>query len=1023
MNVSVSRYDPIYAKGPFNIDDPDDDTDAMNPMSWAGKEFAFTARNSTINYVMMSPFGTANVQIKQDNTTKCTTTVTTYGETYACNQGTGEITVLSDLPILLFIISTSNSDPSPIKPAENATWIGANRSTFISTTTSVNSTYKYWRSDSGSISGNMTISNTSGDSYSTGSYGNSPAYLFIPNTTDYKMGVFAYADSDGNDGLMMKTIDETSTIHGSAALNTDYISVAGTEYFSCDIYTTSHTSIFNGNASSPNSEIYYLGFGVGNSSTLYSAPWYMECTKPVMAYYQKDDDSESVLWSSPMLAKYDYPSPSIVSIGSETEEIYTTGSWESDDSTDVIDLVWNGGWGDGTDESIGFEAWFSELSITETITFQMRTSDSTSGLSTATYQTLGVATSGTSIQIPRSTILGLGLAEGFDSRYVQVKAILDRDSANPSPILNGFSIYFQHDDEDPDTNATNVQIPSLNDEDWVNTAPVVTWTEATDIGEDMQEGSGILGYCIAIDEVDIGNGPLSNIPETSSGILSSLDDGITQDYCPYIIQGNSLDLSSITGINWQTGKQYYISLQSVDYSGNINNTDTYLNLTDFKYDDTGAVGVPYISSPNGVFGAIEDIFFSWPTSGTVSYDDHSGFLGWQYSINSNSEWTGPDYNEDLDIYYVADQGGTALHQFTEYDTDLFIVGNNNIYFRAIDVLGNGGTYVMGGVSYGGEAPKFDTDGEVIVTPSTNIENSFGISWDEANPGDGHVIQGYYYMINREPPVSLSTLTSNSSIYIYTNSTSVDENKLIGAVKGDNTVCIVAIDESDNYSPSNKLCTNFILNSTNPDAPANLFASDSSIKANLLWRVSLTWQQPEYTGNGDLTYIVERAEDELSPVWEEIGRTTGSAYTDTVPESKEYLYRVATIDSSDESKNDPTYSEYILITPEGSFDTPAELTSEPEIVLLTTKRASIVWYTERESDSKIQFGLESGTYFEEEPSKGDQVIYHKIDLINLNPGTVYYFKAKWTDVDGNTGYSDEISFQTLPAPSISKVLIL
>jgi hypothetical protein len=40
--------------------------------------------------------------------------------------------------------------------------------------------------------------------------------------------------------------------------------------------------------------------------------------------------------------------------------------------------------------------------------------------------------------------------------------------------------------------------------------------------------------------------------------------------------------------------------------------------------------------------------------------------------------------------------------------------------------------------------------------------------------------------------------------------------------------------------------------------------------------------------------------------------------------------------------------------------------------------------------------------------------------NLSAGTTYYYVAKWTDEDGNTGSSQEFSFTTAPAPSLKEV---
>jgi len=83
-----------------------------------------------------------------------------------------------------------------------------------------------------------------------------------------------------------------------------------------------------------------------------------------------------------------------------------------------------------------------------------------------------------------------------------------------------------------------------------------------------------------------------------------------------------------------------------------------------------------------------------------------------------------------------------------------------------------------------------------------------------------------------------------------------------------------------------------------------------------------------------------------------------------------------------------------------------------------QKATITWSTSRSSDSKVQYGTSSNSYYAEEPSNSSQVTSHTINLTNLTPGTTYHYKAKWTDEDGNTGTSGEKSFSTDPAPVVT-----
>ncbi|MEI2422697.1 hypothetical protein V6O07_20635, partial [Arthrospira platensis SPKY2] len=108
--------------------------------------------------------------------------------------------------------------------------------------------------------------------------------------------------------------------------------------------------------------------------------------------------------------------------------------------------------------------------------------------------------------------------------------------------------------------------------------------------------------------------------------------------------------------------------------------------------------------------------------------------------------------------------------------------------------------------------------------------------------------------------------------------------------------------------------------------------------------------PVYKGTGELTYIIERSDNNKD--WTEVGRTTGTSYTEDVPDSKRYFYRIGTSDTSIESKEKPTYSTSVSVFPRGVWEEPAELTKEPAVDNITTKRARVTWLTARSSSSEI-----------------------------------------------------------------------
>lgn len=131
----------------------------------------------------------------------------------------------------------------------------------------------------------------------------------------------------------------------------------------------------------------------------------------------------------------------------------------------------------------------------------------------------------------------------------------------------------------------------------------------------------------------------------------------------------------------------------------------------------------------------------------------------------------------------------------------------------------------------------------------------------------------------------------------------------------------------------------------------------------------------------------------------------------------YYYKIKACDSANQCSALSTGASAL---PTGKFTSPATLVSEPVVSNLTTKRATITWSTDRASDSKVAIGTASGQYSPSEVGNSAQTTAHELELDNLAAGTTYYFKAKWTDEDGNTGQSQEYVFTTAPAPILKEV---
>jgi hypothetical protein len=79
------------------------------------------------------------------------------------------------------------------------------------------------------------------------------------------------------------------------------------------------------------------------------------------------------------------------------------------------------------------------------------------------------------------------------------------------------------------------------------------------------------------------------------------------------------------------------------------------------------------------------------------------------------------------------------------------------------------------------------------------------------------------------------------------------------------------------------------------------------------------------------------------------------------------------------------------------------------------------YEERFELSSVFVFYFLGIYGSSEIANSTQVSAHIISLDNLAPGTTYYYVAKWTDEDGNTGTTTERAFTTSPAPTVKEAV--
>ena len=118
--------------------------------------------------------------------------------------------------------------------------------------------------------------------------------------------------------------------------------------------------------------------------------------------------------------------------------------------------------------------------------------------------------------------------------------------------LDSVTLSYTTDSDRPTLNTQNVTLQNATNGEWTNIEPRIEWDAATD----APGGSGILGYCIALEEAVVDTDPLDGIststslnPESSAGsLLNVLDDGVASTACPYIVTTEYFDISSILSL-------------------------------------------------------------------------------------------------------------------------------------------------------------------------------------------------------------------------------------------------------------------------------------------------------------------------------------------------------------------------------------------------------------------------------------------------------------------------------------------
>ena len=260
---------------------------------------------------MFSPFGTANVQIRDAGSLEWSGTVDNNGLCVINDITTANaLGLISDLPILVHYQGGGSQDSFPLLPATDEDLYGSPSQTMYVAAGPSGARFD-WETSSGSNG----IQNLGAyGTYSNGGNGpdgNTPAFVLKPNDL---IGAIQEADGDGSEATVFVTKYEFGTLFGSNE-ETDYISVvSNVEDANCTSYTNAGVEIDNVPTGTGLDGIYKYNFGVGNDNSYANSGWTLECDKPVWAYYENhvDNDDETNMWSYLQMRQYVYPEPIVL---------------------------------------------------------------------------------------------------------------------------------------------------------------------------------------------------------------------------------------------------------------------------------------------------------------------------------------------------------------------------------------------------------------------------------------------------------------------------------------------------------------------------------------------------------------------------------------------------------------------------------------------------------------------------------------------------------------------------------------
>ncbi|UCF08053.1 MAG: fibronectin type III domain-containing protein, partial [Thermoplasmata archaeon] len=228
--------------------------------------------------------------------------------------------------------------------------------------------------------------------------------------------------------------------------------------------------------------------------------------------------------------------------------------------------------------------------------------------------------------------------------------------------------------------------------------------------------------------------------------------------------------------------------------------------------------------------------------------------------------------------------------------------------------------------------------------------------------------------------------------------------------------VVSTDGSNN---TNQSITATFTTDDEPTEPPEIVGEPSAVSVTDT-RATIEWKTNKPTNSvlsygTDTTYAID-----------DIHEPTGQYYLDHsititgLTSSTKYFYK---IEYEDSEGNSDVYTGGTFITNGTPDITAPVITYGPEVIAVTDTTATIVWTTDEESDSTVEYGY--NVDYGREASSPDNVKAHNITLEELDHSTTYHYRVISKDASYNENYvvSPDYTFTTKPRPDTKAPKIL